>query len=125
MSLSGIRHRRLLRSEYRCFHCPRRFALHVSGVRRLVSREPITRLWVELLFMTARLGGYLTLVFLVLSPDKAVVFLAIQIGLFGVYMGSSFAPNHKGCLNYQIEHHLFPSMPRPHLRRAQPIIEAY
>jgi fatty acid desaturase len=23
------------------------------------------------------------------------------------------------------EHHLFPSMPRPHLRRAQPIIEAY
>lgn len=23
-----------------------------------------------------------------------------------------------GGLNYQIEHHLFPSMPRPHLRRA-------
>ena len=25
-----------------------------------------------------------------------------------------------GGLNYQIEHHLFPSMPRPNLRRAQP-----
>jgi fatty acid desaturase len=27
-----------------------------------------------------------------------------------------------GGLNYQIEHHLFPSMPRPHLRRAQPLV---
>ncbi|MET9644986.1 fatty acid desaturase family protein [Streptomyces syringium] len=30
-----------------------------------------------------------------------------------------------GGLNYQIEHHLFPNMPRPHLRRAQPIVRAY
>jgi fatty acid desaturase len=30
-----------------------------------------------------------------------------------------------GGLNYQIEHHLFPSMPRPNLRRAQPIVRAY
>ena len=30
-----------------------------------------------------------------------------------------------GGLNYQIEHHLFPSMPRPALRRAQPIVRAY
>jgi fatty acid desaturase len=30
-----------------------------------------------------------------------------------------------GGLNYQIEHHLFPSMPRPCLRRAQPLIRAY
>ncbi|MEU8567280.1 acyl-CoA desaturase [Streptomyces pathocidini] len=27
-----------------------------------------------------------------------------------------------GGLNYQIEHHLFPSMPRPHLRLAQPLV---
>ena len=106
-----------------------------------------------------RIIGFLALVFLVLSPDKAAVFLAIQLGLFGFYMGASFAPNHKGMplvpkelrldflrrqvlmsrnirgtpfldfmmggLNYQIEHHLFPSMPRPHLRRAAPIIAAY
>ena len=85
-----------------------------------------------------------------LSPGIAAVFLAVQLGLFGVYMGMAFAPNHKGMplvpnelkldflrrqvmmsrnirgsrfldvamggLNYQIEHHLFPSMPRPHLR---------
>jgi fatty acid desaturase len=30
-----------------------------------------------------------------------------------------------GGLNYQIEHHLFPSMPRPSLRRAQPLIAAF
>jgi fatty acid desaturase len=85
------------------------------------------------------------------------VFGIVQQGVFGFYMGASFAPNHKGMeivdgtvdylrrqvltsrnirggplvdlalggLNYQIEHHLFPSMPRPNLRRAQPIIRAY
>jgi fatty acid desaturase len=28
-------------------------------------------------------------------------------------------------LNYQIEHHLFPSMPRPNLRRSQTMIGAF
>jgi fatty acid desaturase len=28
-------------------------------------------------------------------------------------------------LNYQIEHHLFPSMPRPNLRRAQRLVESF
>ncbi len=30
-----------------------------------------------------------------------------------------------GGLNYQIEHHLFPSMPRPHLRLARPLVRHY
>ncbi|QDY80530.1 acyl-CoA desaturase [Streptomyces qinzhouensis] len=30
-----------------------------------------------------------------------------------------------GGLNHQIEHHLFPSMPRPHLRSAQPLVRAH
>jgi fatty acid desaturase len=30
-----------------------------------------------------------------------------------------------GGLNYQIDHHLFPSMPRPNLRAAQPLIRAH
>ena len=30
-----------------------------------------------------------------------------------------------GSLNYQIEHHLFPGMPRLHMRRAQPIIRQF
>jgi fatty acid desaturase len=30
-----------------------------------------------------------------------------------------------GGLNYQIEHHLFPSMPRPNLKKAQPLVRAH
>jgi fatty acid desaturase len=30
-----------------------------------------------------------------------------------------------GGLNYQVEHHLFPTMPRPHLRRAQPLVRTH
>ena len=30
-----------------------------------------------------------------------------------------------GGLNYQIEHHLFPGMPRPHLRHAQRLVKAH
>ncbi|MFJ8648825.1 acyl-CoA desaturase [Streptomyces sp. NPDC093546] len=30
-----------------------------------------------------------------------------------------------GGLNYQVEHHLFPNMPRPHLRLAQPLVRAH
>ncbi|WP_344095634.1 acyl-CoA desaturase [Microbacterium deminutum] len=134
-------------------------SLHASGIARVLRREPMDRRWVEIVFLAARLGGFIALVFAVLSPGIAVVFLAVQLGLFGLYMGASFAPNHKGMplvpatvkldflrrqilmsrnirggrfvdifmggLNYQIEHHLFPSMPRPHLRHAAPIVRAH
>ena len=30
-----------------------------------------------------------------------------------------------GGLNYQVEHHLFPNMPRPNLRRARPLVRAF
>nr|WP_235481120.1 acyl-CoA desaturase [Agromyces sp. Leaf222] len=134
-------------------------SLHASSVHRVFQREHVARRPIEIVFLVVRIVGYLTLVFLVLSPDRAVVFLAIQLGLFGFYMGVSFAPNHKGMplvpadmkldflrrqvlmsrnirgnrvldfamggLNYQIEHHLFPSMPRPHLRRAAPLVAQY
>jgi fatty acid desaturase len=134
-------------------------SLHSDGVRRVTSRDKIRRRWVELGFLTLRLGGLATLVFLVLSPEKAIAVLAVQLAVFGLYMGSSFAPNHIGMplvsprlkldflrrqvlmsrnisggrlvsvfmggLNYQIEHHLFPSMARPNLRKAQPLVSAY
>ena len=134
-------------------------SLHASSIRRVLSREPVERRWIEIAFLTIRLGGFVTLVFLVLSPGIAFVFLAVELAVFGFYMGASFAPNHKGMpivpkgmkidflrrqaamsrnirgprivdiamggLNYQIEHHLFPSMPRPNLRRASEIVSAY
>jgi fatty acid desaturase len=134
-------------------------SLHASSVHRVFSRAPLARRPIEIGFILIRIVGYLALVFLVLSPDKAFVFLAVQLGLFGFYMGVSFAPNHKGMplvphdarldflrrqvmmsrdvrgnwfldvalggLNYQIEHHLFPSMARPYLKHAAPMIAAY
>jgi fatty acid desaturase len=130
-------------------------SVHVAGVRSLASRDSGTRP-AEAALLGIHFVGYLTVVFLVLSPVKAVVFILVQQGVFGVYLGAAFAPNHKGMpilspgdrsdflrrqvltsrnvrggwltdlalggLNYQIEHHLFPSMPRPALRRSQPLI---
>jgi fatty acid desaturase len=113
----------------------------------------------ETALLVGHVVAYLAAVFLVLSPVTAIVFIAVHQGLWGLYMGLSFAPNHKGMpsptgdpspdflrrqvvpsrnirggpwvdlalggLNYQIEHHLFPSMPRPNLRRAQPLVRAF
>jgi len=135
--------------------------LHVAGIRALFGRShvrPATKL-TEAALLTAHGAGYLSAVFWVLSPLQAVCFLAVQQGLFGLYMGCSFAPNHKGMpifaerdkvdflrrqvltsrnirggrltdlalggLNYQVEHHLFPSMPQPSLRRVQTLVRAY
>jgi fatty acid desaturase len=133
-------------------------SLHVASIRAVLRREG-RRPLVEGILLFAHIAGNVAAAFIVLSPGKAVLFLAIQQGVFGLYMGCSFAPNHKGMpvlgdgdqldylrkqvltsrnvaggpvvdtllggLNYQIEHHLFPSMPKPNLRRAQPIVRAY
>jgi fatty acid desaturase len=133
-------------------------SLHAASIRALTSRASRHRA-AEIALLAAHLVGYLAIVMLVLSPVKALVFVLVQQGLFGVYLGSSFAPNHKGMamlaagdrtdflrrqvltsrnvrggwltdfalggLNYQIEHHLFPSMPRPNLRRSQALIAAF
>jgi fatty acid desaturase len=130
--------------------------LHSESVRSLL-RPGIRHRMPEAVLLGTHLIGYPVLLFSVLSPAQAVAFGIVQQGVFGFYMGASFAPNHKGMaiidgtvdylrrqvltsrnirggplvdvalggLNYQIEHHLFPSMPRPNLRRAQPIIQAY
>jgi fatty acid desaturase len=134
------------------------FSLHVSSIQALSRRSGRHRL-AEAALLAAHFAVYLTVIFLVLSPVKAVAFILVQQGLFGVYLGASFAPNHKGMpilsrddehdflrrqvltsrnirgnwftdlalggLNYQIEHHLFPSMPRPSLRRSQPLIREF
>ncbi len=125
--------------------------LHITRVRRYRRTE--------LTMLTLHVVGYLGAVLLVLSPVKALAFVAIQQAVWGVYMGCSFAPNHKGMptlppgqtidflrrqvltsrnvrggtvtdfllggLNYQVEHHLFPNMPRANLSKAQPLVRAY
>ena len=48
------------------------------------------------MLLSAHIVGYLAAVFLVLPVAQAVAFIAVQQGLFGVYLGCSFAPAHKG-----------------------------
>jgi fatty acid desaturase len=132
--------------------------LHASSIRAMTRRSCRNRAW-EAALLGIHAAGYLTAIFLVLPPVKAVAFIVVQQGLFGFYLGCSFAPNHKGMpvlaasektdflrrqvltsrdvrggwltdfaiggLNYQIEHHLFPSMPRPSLRRSQALVAAF
>jgi len=70
--------------------------LHVTGVRRVLQRRPVKRRPVEIAFLSVRIVGYLVLVFWFLPVGVAFAFVGVQLGLFGVYMGASFAPNHKG-----------------------------
>jgi hypothetical protein len=71
--------------------------LHASSVRSLLdgTRRRRSRP-VAAALITVHPAAYLAALFLVLSPWQALAFIAIQQGLFGVYMGASFAPNHKG-----------------------------
>ena len=134
------------------------FNLHVSGIRA-VLKPGLKYRRLEAALLGTHIVVYVTALFIVLSPGMALLFLAVHQALWGIYMGSIFAPNHKGMptltgrpeldflrkqvltsrnvrggvvidvalggLNYQIEHHLFPSMPSVHLRRAQPIVQQY
>jgi fatty acid desaturase len=157
--------RGVLRVAYRCqavlffpMLLGEAFSVHAASIRALSSWAGRQRP-AEAALLAVHFAAYLTVVLLVMSPVKAVLFIVIQQGLFGVYLGAAFAPNHKGMpilrvqdnhdflrrqvltsrnirggwftdlalggLNYQIEHHLFPSMPRPSLCRAQPLIRDF
>lgn len=127
----------------------------VKFLLRGKSRFPKT----ELALLVLHYVAYFSLLFLALPFWQAIVFMLIHKAAAGLYLGSVFAPNHKGMLitehdskidflrrqvltarnvranvlvdnwygglNYQIEHHLFPSMPRGNLAQAQQIIRRY
>ena len=132
--------------------------LHFRSIVTLFTTEKVDKRWLELTLIALRLGIYLAILFTFLPLGMAFAFLGVQMAVFGVYMGASFAPNHKGMpliqegakvdflskqvltsrnirgfgmsyfmggLNYQIEHHLFPSMPRPHLKHAREIVSEH
>lgn len=115
----------------------------------------------ERFLLVSHFAVYLGLIFWLLNPWHAALFIVTHHLLFGFYMGSVFAPNHKGMLiveegselqddflryqiltarnvtsnwftdfwygmlNYQIEHHLFPNMPRRNLPKAAVIVKQY
>lgn len=129
-----------------------------SSIEFLVAGKAKSAL-AEVLAMGAHFALYFGLLFSALEPLQAVLFIIVHRGLYGLYMVSIFAPNHKamplleqdseedflrrqvltsrnvfahpvtdfwyGGLNYQIEHHLFPRMPRNKLKEAQPIIKDF
>ena len=133
--------------------------LHFHSFKHLFGREATKGRWVEIGIIAARFAVLLVPVFLLLPIGMAFAFIGVQLAVFGVYMGASFAPNHKGMpviahdakldfftkqvrtsrnirggwwatwlmggLNYQVEHHLFPSMARPHLARAREIVREH
>lgn len=131
--------------------------LHVIAIKHLLGREPVKGRFIELGLIALRFSIFVVPVFVFLPLGMAFAFLGVQLAVFGVYMGASFAPNHKGMpviakdakldffskqvrtsrnvgggwwatwlmggLNYQIEHHLFPSMARPHLAKTREIVK--
>jgi fatty acid desaturase len=133
-------------------------SLRISSVRYLFGR-PRRAAAVELGLIATHVILYVGGLLLVMSPLRAIVFAVLHQALFGLHLGSVFAPNHKGMempgsevvwghlekqvrtsrnvnghpvtdwmmggLNYQIEHHLFPNMPRANLRHAQAAVRAY
>lgn len=133
--------------------------LHVTSLRTLFARGHVKGRWIELGLMAARFAIYFGAIFTFLPLGMAFAFIGVQLAVFGIYMGASFAPNHKGMpiipkdakldffskqvltsrnisggwwasalfggLNYQVEHHLFPNMPRPHLAKTREIVREY
>ncbi len=129
-----------------------------SSIRFIFSKKA-KQPFAEGLAIVVHFAVYFGLLFYLLEPLTAILFVIIHRGLWGVYLVSVFAPNHKampilakdsevgfihrqvltsrnvlshpatdflyGGLNYQIEHHLFPRMPRNKLKEAQPIIKEF
>ena len=52
-------------------------------------------------------------------------FLNRQVLMSRNVRGNALVDAAMGGLNYQIEHHLFPSMPRPHLKLVRPVVRQY
>jgi fatty acid desaturase len=134
------------------------FAMRIHSIAFLLdkrARFPV----VEPLCMALHVGLYLGCVFVCLGWWAGMAFVLVHQLLFGLYMGSVFAPNHTGMLvrqgndrldrlrqqvltarnvrshpvtdfwfgglNYQIEHHLFPSLARNRLKAAQATVRAF
>jgi fatty acid desaturase len=133
--------------------------IRLASIQFMLTRRKAKYLWFEPLLMGLHFLLYFGLLFYFLSPWQVLGFVLVHQGLFGLYYGLVFAPNHKGMLildqnnpldflrtqvlttrnvkpgpltdfwygglNYQIEHHLFPLMPRNKLGEARKIIKAF
>jgi fatty acid desaturase len=71
-------------------------SLHLTAIQSLATTPVIKHRATEGLLVGVRLIGFPTLVFLTLGPALGAAFMAVQLATFGLYMGATFAPNHKG-----------------------------
>jgi fatty acid desaturase len=73
------------------------FAMRFHSIKFLLSKRaqfPV----IELLFMAVHVSIYLGFVVSLLGIWQGITFILVHQMLFGLYMGSIFAPNHKGML---------------------------
>lgn len=135
------------------------FHLLLHSTFFLLKKRTKRYLLTEKLLLALHLAWYFGLLFYLLDIWSAVLFIIVHRALLGLYLGSVFAPNHKGMLildkdsqmdflrrqvltsrnlkahpvtdflfgplGCQIEHHLFPNMPRKNLRKAEKIVQAF
>ncbi len=131
----------------------------IASIQYLKRGKAVKYPRIEPLLMLAHVLLYLGLLFFFMEAWQAILFIVVHQAFLGLYMGSVFAPNHKGMLlleknnqldflrqqvltsrnvkahpltdflygglNLQIEHHLFPTMPRNKLKEAQKIVRAF
>jgi fatty acid desaturase len=131
------------------------WAMHAASGTFLATRQSRYRR-LEVALLVAHVLLYAGSLLLLLGPWAALMVIVIQRCVGGFYLGSVFAPNHKGMpqmdagsqidflrrqvltsrnvrahpltdvlyggLNYQVEHHLFPTMTRNQVARAHPIV---
>lgn len=134
-------------------------AIRLASFQFLWAKRNAKYARIEFFLMGLHFLLYFGLLFYFLSPWQVLGFFVVHQGLFGLYYGTVFAPNHKGMLiidkdnpldflrtqvlttrnvkpgliadfwygglNYQIEHHLFPIMPRNNFGKARTIIKAF
>ena len=133
--------------------------LRLAGIQFLLQGGKPKFSWIEPVLMLLHFVAYFGLLLSFLSFWHALWFLMVHQGILGIYLSTSFAPNHKGMmmwdtdnspdflrqqvltsrnmtgrwfvdfwfggLNYQIEHHLFSSVPRCSLRETQKIVRRF
>ena len=77
------------------FEC---LSLRFSSAQYLIGTRSAKTYLPELVLMAVHLALYFGLLLYALSPWQALVFALVHQGLFGLYYGLVFAPNHKGML---------------------------
>ncbi len=155
-------HRFIVRNQAFLFYpflCLTSLSFLGAGIYYMLTGGKVKHTVVEPLLVVAHLAAYFGLLFTLLEPWHAVLFFVVNHGVTGLYMGSVFAPNHKGMpvlekdelmgfmrqqiittrnlnphpitdfvfggLNYHIEHHLFPNMPRNNLKKARVVVRKF